>query len=106
MIFSLPTFTLIHVLLSVVGIVTGLVVAGGLAGGRRLDRWAVLFLVTTVATSATGFGFPFVTFLPSHAVGIVSLVILPVVIVAHSVKLFAGPLRRLYAVGVDRKSVV
>ena len=69
MIFSLPTFTLIHVLLSVVGIVTGLVVAGGLAGGRQLDRWAVLFLVTTVATSATGFAFPFVTFLPSHAVG-------------------------------------
>ena len=100
MIFSLPTFTLIHVLLSVVGIVTGLVVAGGLAGGRRLDRWAVLFLVTTVATSATGFGFPFVTFLPSHAVGIVSLVILPVVIVAHYVKHFAGPWRRIYAVGV------
>src|SRR3989441_4623716 len=100
MIFSLTTFTLIHVLLSVVGIVTGLVVAGGLAGGRQLDRWAVLVLVTTVATSATGFGFPFVTFLPSHAVGIVSLVVLPVVIVAHYVKHFAGAWRRIYAVGV------
>src|SRR5437899_10976450 len=100
MIFSLPTFTLIHVFLSVVGIFSGLVVAGGLAGGRQLYRWAVLFLVTTAATSATGFGFPFVTFLPSHAVGIVSLVILPVVIVAHYVKHFAGAWRRIYVVGV------
>src|SRR5881409_552500 len=100
MIFSLPTFTLIHVLLSVVGIVTGLVVAGGLAGGRRLDRWAVVFLVTTIATSATGFGVPFVAFLPSHAVGIVSLVVLPVVIVAHYVKHFARAWRWIYVVGV------
>ncbi len=50
--------------------------------------------------SASSRGFPFVTFLPSHAVGIVSLVILPVVIVAHYVKHFAGPWRRIYAVGV------
>src|SRR5438132_13689924 len=100
MIFGLTTFTLIHVVLSLVGIIAGLVVAGGLVGGKRLDRWAVVFLVTTVATSATGFGFPFVTFLPSHAVGIVSLVVLPVVIVAHYVKHFAGAWRRIYAVGV------
>ena len=100
MIFSITSFTLIHVLLSVVGILSGAVVAGGLAGGRHLERWAVLFLVTTIATSATGFGFPFVTFLPSHAVGIISLVVLPVVIVAHYVKRFAGPWRRIYAGGV------
>src|SRR5436853_7659706 len=99
MIFSLPTFTLIHVLLSVVGIVTGLVVAGGLAGGRQLDRWAVLFLVTTVATSVTGFGFPFVTFLPSHAVGIISLVVLAAAIVARYVKHLAGAWRRIYVAG-------
>src|SRR5881296_1330878 len=97
---GLTTFTLIHVVVSLVGIIAGLVVAGGLVGGKRLDRWAVVFLITTIATSATGFGFPFVTFLPSHAVGIVSLVILPVVIVAHYVKHFAGPWRRIYAAGV------
>src|SRR5437016_7747126 len=100
MIFGLTTFTLIHVVVSLVGIIAGLVVAGGLVGGKRLYRWAVVFLITTIATSATGFGFPFVAFLPSHAVGIVSLVILPVVIVAHYVKHFAGPWRRIYAVGV------
>ena len=100
MIFGLTTFTLIHVVVSLVGIIAGLVVAGGLVGGKRLDRWAVVFLITTIATSATGFGFPFVAFLPSHAVGIVSLVVLPIVIVAHYVKHFAGAWRRTYVVGV------
>jgi len=100
MLFSITSFTLIHVLLSVAGIVTGLVVAGGLAGGTHLNRWAIVFLVTTVATGATGFGFPFVTFLPSHAVGIVSLVVLAIVIVARYVKHLAGAWRRIYAVGV------
>ncbi len=93
-------FTLIHVVLSLVGIVAGLVVAGGLAGGKLLDRWALVFLVTTVATSVTGFGFPFVTLLPSHVVGIVSLVVLAAVIVAQYVKHFAGAWRRIYAAGV------
>src|SRR6059036_3568977 len=100
MIFGITTFTLIHVVLSLIGIVAGLVVAGGLAGGRRLGRWALVFLVTTIATSVTGFGFPFVKFLPSHAVGIVSLVVLAVVIVAQYAKHFAGAWRRVYAVGV------
>src|SRR5438309_10365475 len=100
MIFGIATFTLIHVVLSLVGIIAGLVVAGGLVAGKRLDRWAVVFLVTTILTSATGFGFPFVKFLPSHAVGIVSLVVLAAVIVAHYVKHFAGGWRATYAVGV------
>jgi hypothetical protein len=93
-------FTLIHVVLSLVGIVAGLVVAGGLAGGKLLDRWALVFWVTTVATSVTGFGFPFVTLLPSHIVGIVSLVVLAAVVVAQYVKHFAGPWRRIYTAGV------
>ena len=56
-----PVYTLIHVVLSLVGIFAGLVVAGGLVAGRRLDGWTGVFLVTTVATNVTGFGFPFVT---------------------------------------------
>src|SRR2546427_471449 len=61
---------------------------------------AAVFLVTTVLANAGGFGFPFVKFLPSHAVGIVSLVVLAAVIVAHYVKHFAGRWRATYAVGV------
>src|SRR5438128_805977 len=93
-------FTLFHTVLSLIGIVAGLVVAGGLAGGRLLDRWALVFLVTTVGTSVTGFGFPFVTLLPSHIVGIVSLVVLAAVIVAQYVRHFAGTWRPIYAAGV------
>src|SRR5256885_14610949 len=99
MIFGITTFTLIHVLLSLIGILAGLVVAGGLAGGKLLVRWAFVFLVTTVLTSVTGFGFPFVTLLPSHIVGIVSLVVLAAVVVAQYLIHLAGGGRRIYAPG-------
>ncbi len=95
----MTTFTLIHVVLSLVGIIAGLVVAGGLVAGRRLDGWTGTFLVTTVATNATGFGFPFVTFLPSHAVAIISLIVLAVVIVARYIKRLGGAWRAIYGWG-------
>jgi len=99
MIFGITTFTVIHVVLSLVGIIAGLIVAGGLVAGRRLDGWTGLFLVTTVLTNVTGFGFPFVTFLPSHGVGILSLVVLPVVIAARYWKQLTGAWRTVYVVG-------
>src|SRR5438105_13831458 len=100
MIFSLTTFTLIHVVLSLIGILAGLVVAGGFASGKRLGRWALVFLVTTILTSVTGFGFPFVTLLPSHSVGIVSLVVLAGVVVAQYVKHVAPAGPRIHGPGV------
>jgi hypothetical protein len=99
MIFDVTTFTLLHVVLSLVGIFAGLVVVGGLAAGKQLDGWTTVFLVTTVLTSVTGFGFAFVTLLPSHVVGIISLVILPVVIVARYWKHLTGGWRTVYVVG-------
>ena len=99
MIFGITTFTLIHVVLSILGIFAGCVVAGGLVAGKRLDGWTGVFLVTTVLTSVTGFGFPLVHFLPSHVVAIISLVVLAAVIVARYVKHLAGPWRRTYIVG-------
>ena len=97
---SIATFTLVHTVLSLVGIVAGLVVAGGLVTGTRLNRWAVVFVVTTVLANASGFGFPSVKLIASHVVGAVSLVVLPAVIVADYVKHFAGRWRTTYAVGV------
>jgi hypothetical protein len=94
---GLTALTLVHVVLSLVGIFAGLVVAGGLVAGKRLDGWTGAFLMTTVATSVTGFAFPFVTFLPSHAVAILSLVVLPVVVFARYVKHLAGVWRGIYA---------
>lgn len=62
---SLASFTFLHMLISLVGIGSGLVVMYGLLTKKRLDGWtAVLF--TTVSTSVTGFGFPFEHLLPSH----------------------------------------
>ena len=99
MIFSLPTFTVIHVVLSLVAIFAGLVVAGGLVAGKSLRRGTAVFLATTVLTNVTGFGFPFVTLLSSHIIAIVSLIALPFVIAARYWKHLAGPWRRVYVVG-------
>ena len=99
MLVSLTTFTVIHVLLSVVGIIAGLVVAGGFVAGKRLDGWTGIFLTTTILTNLTGFGFPFATFLPSHGVGILSLLMAPFVVAALYWKRLAGPWRRVFVVG-------
>lgn len=95
---DLSTFTLIHVVLSVVGIVTGLVVAGGFIAGRHLAGWARLFLVTTILTNATGFGFPFVRLLPAHIIGALSLVLLAVCLAAWRAKHLRGSWRTAYVV--------
>jgi hypothetical protein len=99
MIFGLPMFTLIHVVLSLVGIFAGLVVAGGLVSGKRLDGWTGIFLLTTVLTNVTGFGFPFVKLLPGHIIGAISLVVLALVLVARYVKHLAGGWRDVYVLG-------
>ncbi len=78
----LSAFTLFHVLLSLVGIGSGLLVLYGFLVSKWFSRSNTLFLVTTVATSVTGFLFPFHHFTPGIAVGILSLVVLAVSIVA------------------------
>ena len=82
MIFGITIFTLIHTLLSVIGIFAGLVLAGGLIAGKRLDGWSVLFLVITILTNVTGFGFPLTPLLPGDYIGALSLLILPGLIAA------------------------
>jgi hypothetical protein len=99
MIFEITTFTLIHTLISLVAIVAGLVVAGGLMAGARLDGWTGLFLVTTALTSITGFGFPFTKLLPGHIVGIISLVLLVPVLLARYLRHLEGPWRGVYVIG-------
>lgn len=98
MTFDFGTLTLVHVGLSIVGIVAGLVLVGGLMAGTRLDGWLGIFLSTTVLTNATGFLFPFRTLLPSHIVGVISLLILPVPVIARYSKQLAGPWRRAFVV--------
>jgi hypothetical protein len=98
MILGMTPLTFVHVVISLVGIISGLVVAFGLLAGRRLDGWTAIFLITTVATSVTGFFFPFHGITPGDAVGIISLVVLAVAILARYRRHLAGGWRRTYAI--------
>jgi len=80
---SLETFTLIHVLISLAGIASGIVVMYGFLTNQRLDRWTAVFLVTTGLTSLTGFLFPFAAVTPAIKLGIISLVVLTLAIAAR-----------------------
>jgi len=95
---TLATFTEVHVVLSLVAVAAGFVVMTGLLGGRDRGEWTALFLVTTVATSVTGFGFPVDHLLPSHVIGIVSLVVLAVAILARYGRRLRGAWRPVYVV--------
>jgi hypothetical protein len=96
---SLETFTIVHVVISLIGILSGFVVVFGLVSGKRLDGWTALFLTTTVLTSVTGFMFPFEKVTPGIKLGIISLVVLAITIAARYVLRLAGAWRTIYAVG-------
>ena len=93
------TFTLIHVIISLAGIASGVVVLFGLFNAQRLNGWTTLFLTTTVLTSVTGFLLPADRLLPSHVVGAISLVLLAAAIVARYPKRLEGRWRGVYVVG-------
>jgi hypothetical protein len=95
---SAATYTLLHVIISMVGVGSGLCVLYGLLKAQRLDGMTAIFLVTTVATSVTGFGFPFDHLLPSHIVGITSLVALTIAILARYAFHLSGGWRSTYVI--------
>jgi hypothetical protein len=93
---SLATFTLLHVVVSLIGIVAGLVAMVGLLKSKSLPGWTGLFLLTTILTSVTGFFFPVEKLLPSHVIGIISLVLLAVACLALYGQKLAGRWRWIY----------
>jgi uncharacterized membrane protein SirB2 len=93
---STSTFTLVHVVLSLIGIFAGAIVLFGMLTAKRVDVWTALFLATTILTSVTGFFFPSDHLLPSHIVGIISLVALAIAILALYVYRLAGSWRWIY----------
>lgn len=95
---SLQSFTVFHLILSMIGIAFGFIVAGGILASNRLPGWTALFLLTTILTSATGFLFPFTKLLPSHIVAIISLVLLAVALYALYAKDLSGVWRTVYIV--------
>ena len=96
MIFGMTPLVFIHTLISLVGIVTGFVVLRAMWASRRADRWTAWFLATTILTSATGFVLPADKFLPSHAVGVLSLAILALACYARYGKRMSGAWRLGY----------
>jgi len=79
----MDSYTLVHVILSLIGIVSGLIVLAGLLRSNPMDGWTLLFLLTTILTSVTGFGFPFHGVTPAIIVGIISLFVLGLAVLAR-----------------------
>ena len=96
---SLSTFTTLHVVLSLIGIASGVVCLFAMAGSRLPAGLTMTFLLTTVATSATGFFFPNLKIGPPVIFGIVSLVVLTPVLLALYQYRLAGPWRWIYITG-------
>jgi hypothetical protein len=95
----LQIYTIIHTLISLVAIFTGFIVLFGLLSSERLDGWTKWFLISAVATTVTGFFFPFHGLTPAFKLGIISAVILAITIYARYFKNLSGPWRWLYAAG-------
>jgi len=95
---STSLYTTIHVIISLIAIVAGLIVVIGMASGRMMPRWTMLFLAATILTSVTGFGFPNEHITPGIIVGILSLAVLAVALFALYVKHDTGAWRWIYVV--------
>ena len=95
----LQIYTIIHTLISLVAIFTGIVVAFGMLADSRLDGWTKWFLITAVATTVTGFFFPLHGFTPAIGLGIISLPFLALTIFARYPKQLVGAWRWIYVIG-------
>ena len=93
---SLSVFTTVHVIISLIAIVAGIIVMFGLLGSNPLPGLTGIFLLFTILTSATGFLFPFEKLLPSHMIGILSLVLLAIACIALYGMKLSGPWRWIY----------
>ena len=95
---TIAQFTALHVVISIIGIGSGLVAVQALGDGRWLARWQAVFLATTVLTSVTGFLFPITAFTPALGTGILSMIVLIVALVAAYGFGLRGRARTVYAV--------
>jgi uncharacterized membrane protein SirB2 len=98
MILGVSPLLFVHVLVSLVAIATGMAVAYGLIAGKPHAGWTATFLITTTLTSLTGFPLPATQLLPSHIVGIFSIVLLAIAVAALYVYRLRGAWRWIYVV--------
>jgi hypothetical protein len=95
---SLQTYTAIHVILSLIGIGSGMIVLAGLVANKHFNGWTAIFLTATVLTNVTGFLFPFKEMTPGIVVGILSMITLAMAIIARYARHLAGAWRRTYVI--------
>ena len=98
MFFASATYTVIHTTIAIVGIITGFIALIGMLKGEARPAWTALFLLSTIAASLTGFGFPYGGFLPSHVLGVISLIVLAIALLGFYVYGLAGAWRWIYVV--------
>jgi hypothetical protein len=96
--FNIETFTLIHVAISLMAIVSGFIVVFGLIASKRLNGLTAFFLATTIATSVTGFGFPIKGVTPGMVLGVISLVVLAIAVYARYAGRLNGAWRLVYVI--------
>lgn len=96
---SIATYTLLHVIVSLIAIASGIIVLIGMFGSQRMPGWTALFLVTTVLTSAGEFLFPNTVITPAQIFGYLSLAVLGVTLVALYGFHLAGIARWIYVGG-------
>jgi len=96
---TLKLYTLIHVIISLLGILSGFVVMAGMVNADPMESWTKFFLWTTVLTSVTGFFFPFQRLMPSHIFGVISLVVLAAAIYGRYSAHLAGGWGLTYVIG-------
>jgi hypothetical protein len=95
---SVHTFTIIHVLISLVGIVAGVIVAFAMVQSKSVPGWTALTLLALILTSVTGFFFHNTTFTPAQGVGAISLVVLAVAVIALYFLHLTGIWRWIYVI--------
>jgi hypothetical protein len=95
---SIPAFTLLHVIITLIAIGSGLILVGGMFASHRLPGTSALFWFTTILTSVTGFLFPIHGFTPALGVGIVACVVLAIALFAYYGKHLIGAWRWIYVV--------
>ena len=95
---SLQAFTQLHVAISLIAILAGVIVLFGMLAARRLPAVTAVFLVMTILTYITGYMFPFTGFKPSYVVGTIDLLLLILAMIALYSKHLAGPWRTTYVV--------
>ena len=95
---SIGAFTILHVIITVLAIGSGLIVVGGMFASHRLPLTTALFLLTTGLTSVTGFLFPIHGFTPALGVGTVACLVLLVALFALYKERLAGGWRWIYVI--------